>query len=589
MSSSSDSGKGGARTGFRTKSMGDVVLDVVGRQLGKYRVIAELGHGGMADVYLAVASGMSGFNKIVVLKIIRPESAEEPEAVAMFLDEARVAGRLNHPNVVHTIEVGEEAGLHLLVMEYLDGQSLWSVLRRSWKQDKGVDLKLALRVVCEALQGLHYAHGLKDFDGTPLHVVHRDVTPQNIFVTYDGQIKVLDFGIAKAAISSNETRAGMMKGKAAFIAPEQIAGDPIDARADVYGMGVVLWQIAARSNWWKGMSQGQVLMTSLNGAIPAPSTVNPDVDPEFERICLKAMCHVRQERYASALDLHADLEALAERLGPPVSNRDVGNYVAELFAAERADNDAIIEDKLRGLAELDNVSLSQSGRVRTVGAGMSTTGGESTPRGLTHSAPAHGGAGGAGVSVFGGASGKIVSGLAVLALVGLVIWVATRSGSVTDESPVATAPVESIPIGFIASATGSVSSPPAPAVDAPTTVVLFISSIPEGAKLFFDDEPLGDNPSRREVLHDGKVHQVRAESPGFASTSVEVKADGAKEVVLTLRRLGGRSAPAAAATKAPPPAKTEAPAPPPATTKPEEPKNARDRIKELDTSNPWGK
>src|SRR5689334_3257328 len=188
--------------------------------LGKYRLIAELGHGGMAEVYLAVVRGPAGFNKLVVVKQIRPQLAEDPEFLAMFLDEARLAARLSHPNVVQTNEVGQEGERHFLAMEYLDGQPLSRINQRLGPKG-GLPLVMHLRVIADLLGGLHYAHELSDYDGTPLGVVHRDVTPHNIFITYDGVVKVVDFGIAKARDALTLTKVGIIKGKIAYMAPEQ--------------------------------------------------------------------------------------------------------------------------------------------------------------------------------------------------------------------------------------------------------------------------------------------------------------------------------------------------------------------------------
>src|SRR5262245_45560386 len=201
--------------------------------IGKYQLIANLGHGGMADVYLSVVHGPVGFNKLTVIKRLRPSLAEEQEFLAMFLDEARLAARLNHPNVVQTNEVAEIEGQYYIAMEYLDGQPLNRILTRAQKAGT-LPRELLIRVVADCLAGLHYAHELADYDGSPLGVVHRDASPHNIFVTYDGQTKVVDFGIAKAATRSAETRGGVLKGKVAYMAPEQARSGEVDRRSDVF-------------------------------------------------------------------------------------------------------------------------------------------------------------------------------------------------------------------------------------------------------------------------------------------------------------------------------------------------------------------
>src|SRR6185437_8026107 len=237
--------------------------------LGKYRLIAELGHGGMAEVYLAVVRGPAGFNKLVVIKQIRPQLAEDPEFLAMFLDEARLAARLSHPNVVQTNEVGQEGSRYFIAMEYLEGQPLNRVLHRVQKTG-GIPLALHVKILSDVLGGLHHAHELADFDGTPLEVVHRDVTPHNVFITYDGQVKVVDFGIAKALNSSAETRTGVLKGKVAYMAPEQARGERCDRRADVFSVGVMLWEAATGRRLWKGVPDITILQRLLAGDIPRP-------------------------------------------------------------------------------------------------------------------------------------------------------------------------------------------------------------------------------------------------------------------------------------------------------------------------------
>src|SRR5262245_6719974 len=205
-----------------------------GSVLGKYRLIAEIAHGGMGVVYLAMVQGPGGFNKLVVVKELKPELVEEPAFLTMFLDEARLAARLNHANIVQTNEIGSDGNRYFMAMDYLDGYSLDRVRRRARKIGVQLPVPMQLRIICAMLAGLEYAHHLTDFDGTPLSIVHRDVSPQNVFVTFDGQVRLLDFGIAKAAGAMHETVAGVLKGKVSYMAPEQARGQKVDARADVF-------------------------------------------------------------------------------------------------------------------------------------------------------------------------------------------------------------------------------------------------------------------------------------------------------------------------------------------------------------------
>jgi serine/threonine protein kinase len=316
----------------------------------KYRLIAELGHGGMADVFLAVAAGPAGFNKLVVIKQLRPSLVEDEEFLTMFLDEARLAARLNHPNVIHTYEVGQDEALPYLAMEYLDGQPLHRVLQKMGRDKGGLPIEAHLRILCDSLVGLHYAHELADYDGTPLNVVHRDVTPQNIFITYEGAIKVVDFGIAKAMNQTVETRTGVIKGKIAYMSPEQARSEDIDRRSDIFAVGVMLWEAATGRRLWKGMSDVTVLQRLVSSVpLPSPRSVNPDVPERLERICLKALAFSPDERYVSAAELQTDLESFLDKAYGRVNGRDVGKLISERFSKEREVMHTTIDQQLKGV------------------------------------------------------------------------------------------------------------------------------------------------------------------------------------------------------------------------------------------------
>ncbi len=315
--------------------------------LGKYRLIAELGHGGMAQVFLALARGPAGFNKLAVIKQIREQLADDPEFLTMFLDEARLAARLNHPNVVQTNEVGEDGKRYFICMEYLEGQPLNRIIQRVGR-DNGIPLGLQLRVLCEALAGLHHAHELTDYDGTPLQVVHRDVTPHNVFVTYAGQVKVVDFGIAKALSQSAETKAGVLKGKVAYMAPEQARGDKVDRRADIFSVGVMMWEALVGRRMFKGLTDVVIIQKIVNGQLQSPRSANPAVDEKLDAVCMKALAHNRDERYETAADFQAAIEQALEGIGDRSNLRDAGKLIQQHFEAERARIKALVEAALSG-------------------------------------------------------------------------------------------------------------------------------------------------------------------------------------------------------------------------------------------------
>src|SRR5258706_6142533 len=244
---------------------------------GKYRLLAELGKGGTANVYLAVAHGPSGFNKLVVLKVLKAELAAEAEFPRMFLNEARLAARLNHPNVVQTYEVLEGSGSPMIVMEYLEGAPLSRLLSRARDDGQPIPLAMHLRIISESLSGLHYSHELRDYDGTPLGVVHRDMTPQNIFVSFSGKISLLDFGIAKLTGSIAETQVGVLKGKLRYMPPEQVLGERVDGRTDIFAVGVMIWEAITGRKMWGGASDAVVMHNILNAEIPSARSLRPDV------------------------------------------------------------------------------------------------------------------------------------------------------------------------------------------------------------------------------------------------------------------------------------------------------------------------
>jgi eukaryotic-like serine/threonine-protein kinase len=339
--------------------------------IGKYRLLAELGHGGMAQVYLALSKGVAGFNKLVVVKVIHTDLAEDPDFVRMFLEEARLAARLNHPNVVQTNEVDHDGKRYFIAMEYLEGQTLNRIFNRMGRDPKLLPLGHRLRLVADALAGLHYAHELCDFDGTALEVVHRDITPHNIFVSYSGQVKVVDFGIAKALNSNVQTQSGVLKGKVSYMAPEQARGERVDRRADIFSVGMILWQVATGKRLYRDMTELAVIQKICNGEVPKVSEIAPFVPPRLQAIIDRALAPHRDERYATAVELQTDIEAYLDATNAKASSREIGALVADHFAEERAEIKAIIEDQLR--QEVQEASIHALPKLEpSTGSGTST-------------------------------------------------------------------------------------------------------------------------------------------------------------------------------------------------------------------------
>ncbi|MCY1007953.1 protein kinase [Nannocystis pusilla] len=317
-----------------------------GSHAPKFRRLAAVGHGGMADIYLAAARGVGGALKLLVLKDLRPALVRDPEYRAMFQREAKIATLLSHPNVVQTYEVGSEEGRPFIAMEYLEGQPLHRILRRVHQPPPlppGLPLAMHLRILAELLAGLHYVHELCDYDGRPLGLVHRDVSPHNVLVTYDGQIKLVDFGIARLE-GDGDTEVGTFKGKAAYSSPEQVCGEPIDRRSDLFAVGVMLWEALARQRMWLGLDELTIARRLEEGDIP-PLPAEAAATPALRALVASALAVEPAARPASAEVFREALELHLGKSGP--SPRAIGITLADIFAADRASMRGLVEAQIR--------------------------------------------------------------------------------------------------------------------------------------------------------------------------------------------------------------------------------------------------
>lgn len=317
------------------------------QRLGRYRLLTTLGQGGMGAIHLAVMSGMGEFRKLVVVKELRRDLATNPDFVKLFLSEAKLAGRLNHPNIVQTIEAGQAGERYYLAMEFLDGQPFHAMVQGS-QVEPVIPLRLRLQVIRDVLAGLHYAHDLRDYDGSPLNIVHCDVSPPNVFVTYDGHVKVVDFGIAKVTESNTPSERGVFKGKLRYAAPEQLIGENIDRRADVFSAGVMLWEAITLRKFSSGSVQDHAAIERrLLGSEPRLSEAAPQVPHLLAAICDKALAVDPKDRFQTADDFR---EALAEYLGAFGVQYDpsaISQLMATKYAAERAQRHLLIHERIR--------------------------------------------------------------------------------------------------------------------------------------------------------------------------------------------------------------------------------------------------
>jgi serine/threonine-protein kinase len=323
-------GPGSSQSGPRSKK------EPAGRQpgtffLGRYRVVDEIGVGGMASVHLARMDGPGGFQKWVAIKRIHPHLVEDDQFVDMFLDEARIAAGINHANVAQVFDLGKDDNTYWIAMEYLHGEPLREVMRRAEDSNQPIQPELAARICAEAAEGLHAAHELRGKNGQLLGLVHRDVTPHNLFVTYEGYTKVVDFGIAKVADRLASTRAGTLKGKLAYMSPEQVRGAEIDRTTDIFALGVVLWELTTNHRLFRMDTDLDTLEKVQACVVPPPSTIVPDYPAELESIVMRALAKRKTDRYQTARELSRALQSFLMHRASFIGPEEVAQYVRRAF------------------------------------------------------------------------------------------------------------------------------------------------------------------------------------------------------------------------------------------------------------------
>ncbi|MBL4636724.1 MAG: serine/threonine protein kinase [Kofleriaceae bacterium] len=324
--------------------------------LGRYQLQKKIAVGGMAELYLAQVSGAGGFQKQVVVKRILPQLAESEELFRMFLDEARIAATLDHPNVIQVYDSCEENGEYFMAMEYLDGTDLRTLRKVLADRELAIPWEHAIYVISNIAAGLHYAHEKCDFDGEPLGIVHRDVTPHNIFLTRDGTVKLVDFGIAKAQGRMTETALGTLKGKLAYMSPEQCRGEDIDRRSDIYSLGIILYEITTGRRLYKSTTEYELINEIVDGTIPPPSTLM-EYPKLLEKIVLRCLCKSPEDRYPTAQSLQADLEAFAQEHRLMLSTLSFASFIKPLLEEAAA----VAEERWKHRQDVSPLGLSSKG------------------------------------------------------------------------------------------------------------------------------------------------------------------------------------------------------------------------------------
>ena len=505
-----------------------------GVPLGRYRLIALLGQGGMADVYLAYTQGAGGFRKLLVVKLAR--FTGEPLFATMFLSEARLAAQLSHPNIVQTFEIGEEGTHRYIVMEYLDGGNLGRLRQRLLKRG-GIPLRISLHVLLQVLEGLEYAHEAAGIDGRALRVVHRDLSPTNIMCTMQGAVKILDFGIARAADSAGLTQTGKFSGKLQYMPPEQVRGERVDARADLFAVGVMLAESALGHGLWGTMINSAIAIELAAGRIP-PLDRGVPLHPTLRQICEKALASDRAYRYETARELKEDLAAFAATLGPPVSPRELAELVRTAIEPDRAKLQAIIDGQLQRLGSsakglegtvldlprVEHTPTDQpdppAGEAIRLDIEETSVRAAKTPPPAPTEAPR-------GRSV----RWIALAGPALVVAVAGAIW-AARSGARGDVAPTRAAP------------------------ETPATVRFEVVVQPADATLSLDGKPLGANPFVGQLARDTTLHELAASAAGYQPVAQMVTFERDTSFRLSLARL----APVGETPTAAPPGPTAPPA-----------------------------
>jgi serine/threonine-protein kinase len=330
------------------------------RKFGEYTLLRKLAVGGMAELFLAIQRSHAGFEKLIVIKRILPAMNQDRAFIEMLLHEARVAATLSHPNIVQVFDVDEVDGTYFIAMEHVHGEDIRAIVRQMRKVGAvEFPLEHALSIVIGLCAGLAYAHEKRKLDGKPLNIVHRDISPQNVVVTFSGDVKVVDFGIAKSDVKLNETRSGRLKGKVPYMSPEQARGEAVDWRSDIFSAGIILFELTTGKRLFKGQGDYETLKLICDREYPRPTQIREGYPAELEHIVMKALEKDREQRYQSAREMQQALEDFARRERIPVSTIALNHFMGHLFA-EKLQNQREALQQGKQLADIIEVRGSDS-------------------------------------------------------------------------------------------------------------------------------------------------------------------------------------------------------------------------------------
>ncbi len=324
----------------------------------RYKILDKLDSGGMAEIYRAKAITIDGFEKSVAIKRILPNLCANQKFVNMFLDEARLAMHLNHANIVQVFDVGRAQGTYFIVMELVEGRNLRRIFQRLSEVGQRFPVPVAVFVMSEALKGLAHAHERRDSEGNILGIVHRDVSPPNVLISHSGEVKMTDFGLAKALTQVEMTDPGVIKGKFSYLSPEALEGRPVDFRADIFSIGIILWELLANRRLFLGKNEIETAELVEKAEVPSLSLLNEQVPEELDQMVRKALSRDPRRRYHSAQEMGDDLMQFLFSRGLKVSSYDVSEFLRSIFAAEEVAEEAISHDRISSLISEEILSLS---------------------------------------------------------------------------------------------------------------------------------------------------------------------------------------------------------------------------------------
>ncbi len=339
-------------------------MKFVPQKFGKFTLLDKIASGGMAEIFMAQTVGPGGFEKIVALKRILPSFSSNQEFISMFIEEAKITSQLTHSNIVQIYEFGESDNTYYLSMEFVDGKNLRQLFSRCEDIKRPMPLEHAVFITNKMCEGLDYAHRFQDKKAQEsLHIIHRDVSPQNILVSYEGEIKLIDFGIAKIKAHEGRTKSGVLKGKFSYMSPEQASGEHIDQRSDIFSIGIILFEMLTRQRLFSGPNDAATLKKIQEGKIPAPSLFNPDIPFELEEIVFKALAKDPARRYQTAKDFHQELTRFLNTLNPDFTASHLATFIRSLFATELTEHKKQMNEVLSAVVTLQEASQKESKEV----------------------------------------------------------------------------------------------------------------------------------------------------------------------------------------------------------------------------------